>query len=122
MGRGLKTVERIRRRRMKEFDSFQPQRPGTLRTLEESRRSLKNKREQKVEEGSRETDWGREDQLIPNWSTYHRTEAKNIQSNPELEAKPVVVVVWRGGEAREQKGRWGGRAARAIFAGRPSDN
>jgi hypothetical protein len=37
------------------------------------------KREQKVEEVSRETDSGREDQLTPNGSKYHRTEA-NIYS------------------------------------------
>jgi hypothetical protein len=32
-----------------------------------------------------------------------------IQSNAEPEANPAVRVVWRGGEARRQKGRLGGR-------------
>jgi hypothetical protein len=41
---------------------------------------LKNKREQKVEEGSRETDAGREDQLIAKVSQYGWTES-SICSN-----------------------------------------
>jgi hypothetical protein len=45
-----------------------------------------------------------------------------IQSNAEPEAKPVVVVVWRGAEARRQKERLEGRAVRATFIGRPPEN
>jgi hypothetical protein len=45
-----------------------------------------------------------------------------IQSNVEQEAKPVVVVVWRGGEAIRQNGRFGGRAVRPTFIGKPSED
>jgi hypothetical protein len=40
-------------------------------------------------------------------NTTERRQA-SIPSNGEEEAKPVVVVVSRGGEARRQKGRLGG--------------
>jgi hypothetical protein len=75
-----------------------------------------------VEEGSRETDGGREDQLMPNGNKCHRTEANYIQSNAEAEGKPVVVVVLRGGEAIRQKEQLGGRAAGSTFIGRPSEH
>jgi hypothetical protein len=38
----------------------------------------------------------------------------HIQWNAELEAKPVFVVVWRGGEARRQSGRWKRRAVGGV--------
>jgi hypothetical protein len=59
--------------------------------------------DQKVEEGSRDTDRGREKKMgigvnIIEWmQTY-------IQSNAESERKRVAVVVWRGREAMGQKG------------------
>jgi hypothetical protein len=40
-----------------------------------------------------------------------------IPSNVELEAKPVVVVVARGGEARRQNPRLGGRKVGQHFLG-----
>jgi hypothetical protein len=46
----------------------------------------------------------------------------SIPSNVEPEGKPVVVVVWRGGEAIRQKGRLGGRAVGFAFIGRPSED
>jgi hypothetical protein len=45
-----------------------------------------------------------------------------IQSNAEAEAKPVVAVVWRGGEAIRQKGRLEGKVVRPTFIGRPSEH
>jgi hypothetical protein len=44
-----------------------------------------------------------------------------IQSNAEPKPKPVVVVVWRGRDARRQKWRLGGRVVDSIFIGRPSE-
>jgi hypothetical protein len=82
----------------------------------------KTKREQKGEDGSRETDRGMDDQLIPNWNKCHRTE-RNTYS----------VECSTGGEAgdcRALDGRRSGKAERAIgrksgeasFLGRPSKN
>jgi hypothetical protein len=58
------------------------------------------------EKGSRETHRGREDEMIGNESNLHRNDANiYIQLNIERERNPVVVVVWREGEATRQKGR-----------------
>jgi hypothetical protein len=54
-------------------------------------------------------------------SSQKRTRQTYIQSNAELQAKMVVVVVWRAGEAIRQKGRLGGRPAGSTFIGRPSE-
>jgi hypothetical protein len=62
-----------------------------------------------VEEGSREADGGRK---INRWGmrvTIIEPRQTSIPSNVEQEAKPVVVLVSRGGEARRQKRRLGGR-------------
>jgi hypothetical protein len=45
-----------------------------------------------------------------------------IQSNAEGETNPVVVVVWRDGEAIRQKGRLKGRKVRATFIGTPAED
>jgi hypothetical protein len=75
---------------------------------------LKNKNEQKVEEGNRKRATGRRTEggrmngcrLGINVAEPKQT---YIQSNVEPEAKSVVVVAWRGGEVRRQKGWLGGR-------------
>jgi hypothetical protein len=57
---------------------IQPEGPRRVHELEESQRSLKNKT--RAERGIRQPgDGGREDQLMPNGSKSHRTEA-NIYS------------------------------------------
>jgi hypothetical protein len=50
----LNTVEETQRRRINEFDPFQPEGPGRLGELEESQRSLKEKT--RAEGGRRQ--WG----------------------------------------------------------------
>jgi hypothetical protein len=59
---------------MNEFNQFQQSGPGRLRELEERRRSVK-KTDQNMEQGSRETDRGREDEMMANESKYVRRDA-----------------------------------------------
>jgi hypothetical protein len=71
-----------------------------------------------VEEGNREADGGG----TMNWygMREYRTEPSqpSIPSNLEREAKPVVVLASRSGEARRQKGRLGrGTVGRDWLAG-----
>jgi hypothetical protein len=46
--------------------------------------------------------------MVANWSEQHRIEANVYSTECSPEAKPVVVAVWRLGEARMQKtkGNW----------------
>jgi hypothetical protein len=70
-----------------------------------------------VEKGSRETDAGREDQLIPNGSRYHRTEA-NIYS---IECRTGNRWLWWFGGAEKAYGRMGdwkeGRSVPHLLGG-----
>jgi hypothetical protein len=76
-----------------------------LRELEESRRSWKRKKEQKVEEGSQETNGGRGGELMGNESKYHRRDAStySIESRTGDESNDYSDL--EGGEAIRQKGR-----------------
>jgi hypothetical protein len=56
------------------------------------------------EKSSRETHRGREDAMMGKESKYDRMDATYIQSSLEPETNPVVVVIWREGEAISQKG------------------
>jgi hypothetical protein len=62
-----------------------------------------------VEDGSQEMDGGREMNGRDIRANVTKPRQTSILSNVEPEAKPVVVVVSRGGEARRQKRRLGGR-------------
>jgi hypothetical protein len=57
-----------------------------------------------MEEGSRETDGGSEVELMGKGVNITEPRQTYIQSNVEPQTNPVVVVVWRVGEAIGQKG------------------
>jgi hypothetical protein len=59
-------------------------------------------------EGGKMKRWGMRVYIIEQIQTY-------IQSNVEREMNPVIVVVWRRGEAITQMGRLGIRTARSTF-------
>jgi hypothetical protein len=86
---------------------------GKSKKLEKGSRRWMKATERRREGGKMEW-WGMRVNIIEQIQTY-------IQSDVELEANPVIVVVWRRGEAITQTGRLGIRRARSTFIGTTSE-